>query len=184
MRFPDSARLRRARVNAEMDDELRSHIQHRADDLERSGLPRAEAERRARIEFGGYQRVKEEIREATGGALVDSLGQDLRYAYRVLRKSPVFSVVAILTLALTIGANAVVFSVLNALILRPLNVPRAESLYSIHRVNDNSGALSYPDYIDLRDRNRSFEDIAAYNILQAGLDTGNDPSRTWLLAVS
>ncbi len=73
---------------------------------------------------------------------------------------------------------------LNALILRPLNVPRPESLYSIQRVSDYSPRQSYPGYLDLRDRNRGFEDLAAYNILQAGLDTGENPSRVWLCAVS
>src|SRR5437660_6948995 len=137
-----------------MEEELRSHIQHRADDLERSGLDRAEAERRARIEFGGHERFKEESREALGGNFVDTFIRDVRFSLRVLRKSPGFTIVAILTLALAIGANAVVFSVLNALILRPLNVPQAENLYGTEY---GSNWHSYPDYLDLRDRNRSFE---------------------------
>ncbi len=123
----------RSRAADDTDEELRSHIQHRADDLERSGLNRAEAERRARIEFGGYERVKEECHEAAGGTFIESVAQDLRYAARTLRKSPGFAAVAVATLALAIGANAVVFAVVNALILRPLNVPRAESLYAIER---------------------------------------------------
>ena len=184
LRFRMAALLHRSQMNAEMDDELRAHIQLRADDLERTGLDRDEAERRARVEFGGYQRVKEECHESAGGTFVESLSQDLRLALRMLRKSPGFTAVAVVTLALGIGANAVVFSALNALILRPLNVPRAESLYSIHRASDNSAAQSYLDYLDLRDQNRSFEDLAGYNILVAGLDTGKDPARTWLLAVS
>jgi len=75
-------------MNAEMEDELRSHIQHRADDLERSGLPRAEAERRARIEFGGQVRYKEECREEAGGMLVESLLQDVRFALRMCANLP------------------------------------------------------------------------------------------------
>lgn len=174
----------RSQIEDEMEEELRSHIQHRADDLERSGLDRAAAERRARIEFGGRERVKEECREGLGGAFLETLIRDVRFSLRVLRKSPAFTAVAVSTLALAIGANAVVFAALNAVILRPLNVPRAESLYSIHRVSDSSAAQSYPDYLDLRDRNRSFEDLAAYSILAAGLDTGENPSRVWLAAVS
>jgi len=108
----------------------------------------------------------------------------VRFSLRKLRKSPGFTAVAVVTLALGIGANAVVFAALNAVVLRPLNVPRAESLYSIHRISDDAANQSYPDYLDFRDRNRSFEDLAAFNILQAGLDTGENPSRVWLDAVS
>jgi len=106
---------------------------------------------------------------------------------RALRKSPGFTIVAVLTLALAIGANAVVFGVLNALILRPLNVPQPESLYGIDRARDDptqQSLQSYPDYLDLRDRNRSFDTLAAYGIAEAGLDTGENPSRAWLYEVS
>jgi predicted permease len=181
LRFRIANLFRRSEMNAEIDDELRSHIQHRADDLERSGLSRAEAERRARIEFGGQARYKEESREAVGGIFIDSLIQDVRFALRMLRKSPGFTAVAVITLAVAIGANAVVFGVLDALILRPLNVPQAQSLYGIERGNDNAVNQSYPDYVDLRDRNRSFEDLAAYNVAPVGLDTGNNPSSAWIL---
>jgi hypothetical protein len=184
LRFRIAALFHRSRMNAEMDDELRSHIQHRADDLERSGLSRAEAERRARIEFGSQVRYKEESREVTGGALIESLLQDLRFGLRMLRKSPGFTCVAVVTLAVAIGANAVVFGVLNALILRPLNVPHAQSLWGIERGPYNAVNQSYPDYLDLRDRNRSFEDLAAYNVANVGLDTGNNPSSSWILEVT
>src|SRR5580658_5649588 len=187
MKLLDSLRSRiaalfqRSQMNAELEDELRSHIQHRADDLERSGLARPEAERRARIEFGGQVRYKEECREAAGGTLVESLWMDLRFAARMLRKSPGFTAVAVVTLAVAIGANAVVFGVLDGLILRPLHVPHAQSLYGIERGNDKAVNHSYPDYLDLRDRNRSFEDLAAYNVTSVGLDTGNNPSAAWIL---
>ncbi len=176
--------LHRSKMDADMEEELRSHIQHRTDDLERSGLPRAEAERRARIEFGGRERYKEESREALGGNFIETLIQDVRFSLRVLRKSPGFTIVAVATLALGIGANAVAFGVLNALILRPLNVPQAQSLYGIERGSDLAVNQSYPDYLDLRDRNRSFEDLAAYNVAPVGLDTGNNPSSAWILEVT
>ena len=179
------ARLFRGdQADAELDEELRAHVEMRADDLERAGLSRAEAERRARIEFGGHLRFKEQSREARGGTFWETLAQDARFGLRVLRKSPSFTGVAVVTLALTIGANAVVFASLNALILRPLDVPHPENLYSIHRVKDNSANQSYLDYVDLRDRNRSFVDLAAYDIIQAGLEAGDEPTSTWALVVS
>jgi predicted permease len=169
--------------NAEMEEELRSHIEHRADDLERSGMSRAEAERRARIEFGGYERYRQESYEATGGHFFERLRQDVKYGARVLAKSPGFTVVAVLTLALAIGANAVVFSMLNGLVLRPLNVPRAKSLVTIGQGN-GAPMQSYPDYLDLRERNRSFDDLVAYQITRAGLDTGGNAVPAWLYETS
>src|SRR5215831_195828 len=111
-----------------------------------------------------------------------TIWQDLRFAVRMLRKSPGFAAVAVLTLAVAIGANGVVFSALNGLILRPLNVPYPESLFQVGGPNDPSH--SYPDYLDLRDRNRSFDGLAAYNFTQAGLDTGKNPSQAWVCEVS
>jgi predicted permease len=108
-----------------------------------------------------------------------TLLQDLRFALRQLCKSPGFTIAAVLTLALAIGANAVVFSVMNAFIIRPLNVPHAESLYGLWRQRVSSMSASYPDYVDLRDRNHSFDGLVAYNITEAGLDTGESPSRSW-----
>jgi len=184
LRFRIAALFQRAQMNAEMDEEIRSHVQHRADDLERSGLARAEAERRARIEFGAREKYKEEIHEAAGGSFFEVFLQDVRYSIRVLRKSPGFAFVAVFTLALAIGANAVVFAVLNGLFLRPLNVPQGQSLYSLQRGNEKYIVQSYPDYVDLGDRNRSFDGLAAYAIVQAGLDTGKDPSHVWIYSVS
>ena len=110
--------------------------------------------------------------------------QDLRYAARMLTKSPGFLAVAVLTLAMAIGANAVVFSVLNALILHPLHVANADTLWAIQHGNEASLYQSYPDYLDLGSRNRSFEGLAAFNIDEAALDTGDNPSRIWLAEVS
>jgi hypothetical protein len=159
----------RSPKNTEMEEELRSHIEHRADDLERSGIARAEAERRARVEFGGYERYRQESHEAAGGQFLETLLQDVRVALRMLRKSPGFTIAAVLTMALAIGANAVVFSAMNVMVLRPLHVPQAQSLYAIERGSDKAINHSYPDYLDLRDRNRSFEGLAAYNVSDAGL---------------
>jgi hypothetical protein len=129
-----------SQITNDMEEELRSHIQHRADDLEHSGLNRFDAERRARIEFGGQERCKEECREALGGNFIEAMIQDLRFALRLLRKSPGF--VATITLGLGIGANAIVFSVMSALIMRPLNVPQPGRLYQLMRGEDEDGYQS------------------------------------------
>ena len=103
---------------------------------------------------------------------------DLRFALRQLKKSPGFALTAILTLALGIGANAVVFSVLNALVLRPVNVPNAQNLYMVQR--SQSPSQSYLDYIDLRDRNRTFDSMVTFNIMgPVGVDTGGNASTAW-----
>jgi predicted permease len=112
---------------------------------------------------------------------MNSLKQDVLFSLRLLRKSPGFAIAAVLTLAMGIGANAVVFGVMDALVLHPLKVPQTESLYALWRVKPSTPKESYPDYLDLRDRNHSFEDLVAYNGSQAGLDTGQgkDASRAW-----
>jgi predicted permease len=107
-----------------------------------------------------------------------TLFQDLRFCLRQLRKSPGFTITAVLTLAMAIGANAVVFSVMNGLVLRPLDVPQPKTLYSIENSGDILGQ-SYPDYLDLRDRNHSFDDLAGYSITQAALNTGDGPTPVW-----
>jgi predicted permease len=134
-----TAVLRRTEVENDMDDELRSHIQHRADDLERSGIPRAEAERQAGIEFGAYERRKEEIRENLGIHFFETVAQDLRFGLRVLRKSPGFTAVAILTLALGIGANTAIFSLIDTVMLRLLPVQKPQELMNVLRFNPARG---------------------------------------------
>src|SRR5579871_6580358 len=103
---------------------------------------------------------------------------DLKFALRQLAKSPGFALTAIVTLALGIGANAVVFSVLNALILRPVNVPHAQNLYMVQR--DHGPSQSYLDYVDLRDRNRTFSSLMAFQIIgPVGVDSGKNPTTAW-----
>src|SRR2546430_16579654 len=103
--------VRRSQTESELEEELRAHIQLRADVLERSGLGRTEAERRARIEFGGHERFKEECREAIAGNFIDILIQDVRFGLRMFRKSSGVTVIGILTMELGIGATTAIFSV-------------------------------------------------------------------------
>ena len=120
--------VRRSRVEQRMDEELRFHIDSYAADLERGGLPPAEARRRARAEFGGVEGRKDECREALGLRLIDELAADTRYAYRQLRHAPVFSVVAIVSLGLGIGANTAVFSLMEAALWKPAAVHEPDRL--------------------------------------------------------
>ncbi|HJZ11092.1 MAG TPA: permease prefix domain 1-containing protein, partial [Acidobacteriota bacterium] len=124
------------RVEADLDQEIHAHLEMLIEEKVHTGMPLQDAQRAARIELGGTEQVKEQVREVRIGNWLQSVVSDCRYGIRQLRKNPAFCAVAVVTLALSIGANAVVFSVLNALILRPLKVPRPESLYSIQRVSD------------------------------------------------
>src|SRR6267154_1168628 len=157
-----SALFHRSLVENEVEEELRAHIQDRANDLERSGVPRAEAERRARIEFGGYEKYKEEIREAQGTHFLETLIQDLRYALRMSRKSPVITGVVILTLALGIGANTAIFTMTNGLMLRTLPVRDPEQLVELlHQYPGESAfnGFSWDAYQVMRDGNHVFSDL-------------------------
>src|SRR4029434_6199671 len=140
----------------DLEEELCSHIQHRVEDLERSGLDRVEAERRARMEFGSHERFKEECREALGGNLIDSLIQDVRFSLRTLRKSPAFFAVAIVTLALGIGATVAAFSVINAVLLRPFAFGEPQRLLWIYsqRPDNARTNFSLPEYSDYLDQTR------------------------------
>src|SRR4051812_14877579 len=103
---------------------------------------------------------------------------DVKIAFRKLVKTPGFAFTAVITLALGIGANSVVFGVLNALILRPVNVPHAENLVTVQRFQYPS--QSYPDYLDLRDRNRTFQSLMTFQIIgPVGIDTGGHPTTVW-----
>src|SRR5580698_5938326 len=120
------ALLRRDAMEAEMDQELRSHFEKHVEKLLAAGLPREEAMRRARLEFGGHEQLKEECRDARGVNLIETLFQDIRYGLRILGRTPVISCVAILSLALGIGANTAIFSLIDTVMLRMLQVEKHE----------------------------------------------------------
>ncbi|MGA2185168.1 MAG: ABC transporter permease [Bryobacteraceae bacterium] len=167
--------FRRQRVEQDLDEELQYHLERKIEEYIAQGLAPEQSRHAALRAMDGLTQRKEECRDMRGISAIENTVQDIRYSLRVLAKSPGFTVVAVLTLALAIGANAVVFGIMNGLILRPLNVPQAENLYGTE-YGEGSGWQSYPNYIDLRDRNRSFESLAAFNWAFVGLDTGRNPS--------
>ena len=165
----------RRRDDERLREEIEEHIALQTAENLRAGLSPIEARRQAMLKFGGVEATKQEYRAERGLPSIENLVRDLRFAGRMLRKSPGFTAVAVVTLAMAIGANAVVFGVMDALILRPLNVPQPDSLYGTEYGVD-TGFQSYPNYIDLRDRNRSFDGLAAFTFAFVGLDTGDNPS--------
>jgi predicted permease len=173
--------LLRSRMEGEMDAELRFHIEAYADDLARRGISREEALRRARIEFGGVERVKEEGREARGVRLLEELTQDLRYGARMFRKSPGFTAVAILTLALGIGANAAIFSVVNAVLLSPLPYADAHRLILVKEVLPNTSAepfnVSGPDIAEIQRLNHVFEVVGGFRVWTYEFSGRGEPAR-------
>lgn len=172
--------FRRGKLFDDLSEEIRLHIEERTEQLMGEGMSPEAARQQACRAFGNRTLLEERSREVWQWPTVESIWADVRFAVRQLRKSPGFTIAAVLTLALAIGANAVVFSVMNAFILRPLNVPEPQSLYALQHGGEVDGTESYPDYLDLRDKNRSFDSLVAYNVTQAGLDAGTDPSSVWI----
>ena len=144
-------------------EEMESHIAAQTDENIRAGMTPQEAHRHARLKFGAVEVVRESYHAEEGLPFVEIFLLDVRYAFRVLRKSPAFTVVAILTLMLGIGANVVVFGVLNAILLRPLEVNDPQSLYQIRHKPWMTGRLlttSYPAFEDFQRRNTTFSAMA------------------------
>jgi len=154
-----------------MDTELRFHVEACAEDLVRQGVPREEAIRRARVEFGAIERAKEECREARGARIVEALLQDLRYGARMLLKNPGFTAVAVLTLALGIGANTAIFSLVNGILLRPLPFAAPQNLVSI------TGTYPKGAFVALREQMKSIEPAAYFEGHEFNLTGRGEPIR-------
>lgn len=175
-----STLFRGSRVEAEMDEELRSHVQIRADDLERAGFSRAEAERRARIEFGGLERFKEEVRETRWEIHFDNLLRDFRYAFRNLRKDRRFSLIAILALALGIGSCTIVFSVVYSALFDalPYKYFGRSVVVKMHNLANNGGRkgrtyFSPEEVRAFREQNHVFEEVIVYQGFRPSYDNGH-----------
>jgi predicted permease len=158
--------FRRARTERQLDAELRFHLEQQIADYVATGMTPEEARRRARLDFGGLDQVKEECRDVGAARFVENLIQDLRYGMRQLRRNPGFTAVAMITLALGIGANTAIFSVVYDVLLKPLPYPQPSRLIWVARTQPPfppnwSLPFSGPNYLDLARLNHSFQYIAA-----------------------
>jgi putative ABC transport system permease protein len=173
------ATLRRPRMESEMDAELRFHMEAYAEDLGRGGVPRQEAIRRARIEFGGIERVKEEGREVRGVRFLESLAQDLRYGASNMLRTPGFTAITVLTLALGIGATTAIFSAVNPILFESLPYPHAGRIMMIwdFGTEGSRSRVAFHTYRELTERSRTFEAIAVMKLWQPTLVGAREPER-------
>src|SRR5215468_8489762 len=169
----------RKKMEEELEKELRFHLDQHTADLIAQGLDPEEARRRARLALGGQEQVKEQCRDARGTRWLEDLPQDLRYGARMLLKKPGFTLIAILTLSLGIGANTAIFSLVNTALLRPLPVERPEQLVSINNLSLGIPVISFPNYRDFRDRMNSFSGMVAFRVTSLGLSNNGVNERVW-----
>jgi putative ABC transport system permease protein len=159
--------LRRPQMEEELDEELRSHLEFQTRKHIAAGLSVAQAREKARAEFGGVELAKDNCRDARRVSLVDDLRQDIGYAMRTLRRDPMLAVVVLMTLAICIGANTTVFSLVDTVMLRPLPYPAADRLYWITErlAPDHAEVSTGADYYSFRTGNKVFAEVAAYGSL-------------------
>ncbi len=175
------------RRDAELDDEIRAHLEMLTEEHERRGLSPEAARQAARREFGGVTQIAEAYREQRGLPFLDTLAQDVRYALRIWRRAPGFNLVVILVLALGIGANSAMFTVVDALLFRPLP-GRAADLVGVYSHDpakpDSYRAFSYPNYVDVRERSDIFDGVLAHTFALVGVAQGDITRRTFAEVVS
>jgi predicted permease len=166
------------RVEADLDQEVHAHLELLIEENIRAGMPPQEAQRAARIELGGVEQVKEQVRDSRTGAFLDSILQDLRFALRQLVRSPGFALTAVLILALGIAANVIVFGVVQALVLRQLDVPHADRVMTL-QPKDGGPFVSNPEMRDVRDGNTVFSAVADYEFQDFGLEAKGVTRPVW-----
>ena len=174
------------RVEVDLDQEVHAHLELLTEENMRAGMPPKEAQRAARIELGGIEQVKEQVREDRLGNWLHSVLSDCRYGLRQLRKNPGATAVMVFTLALAIGATTAIFSVVYGVLLRPLPYTDANRIMAVFEVNSQGrwSHLADPNFDDFRDQNRSFQRIAKYNNDVVSVSGAAQPTRTIVAAVS
>src|SRR5882762_8722107 len=174
------------RVEGDLDQEVHSHLEMLTEENIRSGMQPKDARRAARIELGGIEQVKEQVREARIGNWLGSVISDCRYGARQLRKNPGFTVVVVLTLALGIGATTAIFSVVYGVLLRPLPYSNSNRIMALFEVTAKGrpSRVADPNFDDFRDQSRSFQAIAKYNDNVASVSGASQPTRTTVAGVS
>jgi len=171
---------KRSAMERDLDDEMRFHIDARYEQLMQDGMSRAEAERRARIEFGGTENYQEECRESRGVRWMDDLKQDLRYGLRSLRKSPGLMAVAVLTLAIGVASTSLLFSMVQQWVLQSVTFPQAERLAVLWKIDSKKGwtsGVSAQDFEDWREQNQVFETLSAWVTDEFNVTGGERPER-------
>jgi putative ABC transport system permease protein len=177
--------FRRRHADEELDEELRDHILRKTDENVTKGMTPQEARRQALLGFGGVEKRKEECRETRRVNWLQDLAQDLRYALRMLRKAPGFTAVAVLTLALGIGANTAIFSVVYAVLLRPLPYAHSQQLVFLSpRSPKSATGLTYPAFAQLREQNHAFTEIAASAFHNLVLTGRGEPAEVSTISVT
>ena len=174
------------RVEVDLDEEVHAHLEMLIAENIRAGMSPNEAQRAARIELGGIEQVKEQVREKRPGNWLHSVISDCRYGIRQLRRNPGATAVMVFTLALAIGATTAIFSVVHGVLLRRLPYPDANRIMAIFEVNSKGGwsHLADPNFDDFRDQNRSFQAIAKYNAYIVSVSGASQPTRTTVAYVS
>jgi predicted permease len=164
LRFRLRALFRRKTIETELDDELRFHFEHEVEKYKLSGMTQKEATRQARLSFGSQEQVKEDCRDANGTSFIADTVQDIRYAVRQLTGNPVFTAVIVLTLALSIGANSAIFSVIDSVLLKSLPYQQPERIARIFLTSADypKFPLNPFDFRDFRTRSKSFDGLAAF----------------------
>ena len=180
--------LRRRDFETGMTEEMRFHIEQYTDDLVRSGVPRNEAVRRARMEFGTVDGIKDDCREVSGFSVLDSISRNLRFTLRSLRKTPGFAAAAVLPLALCLGANLAIFAVVDAVLLRPLPFPEADRLVTMYNSYPKAGVdrdgSSIPNYFERRGNIAAFEQLSLYRYRTAVVGETGSTERLEILQVT